>query len=518
MPISIPSEDQVAAICIAYFAAKPKLKGAPLSESSLLGGMARSLAQTISAVLQAVQDCDYDSLPQVIYQGGTPTTPTSSTALDNWAVTLGLPSNRGAGVYGRNGQSGAIGGTVTPSGSAGVIVPPGTQLIDVATNSVTLQVTDGFTLPVSSSIAVNAVTLGSVGNLQAGALLRWVSPPTGLASTVTLGKSLSGGAELESDVALALRILARLQNPPKAGTPSDWRNWAQSATDSSGVSLNIARAYVYPLRDGSGSVTIVPLLAGSGQGRDPGNPDTTIPGKVQTYLNSLRIATDTVYVVRPYFPGGSGLSIVVRCRPAVGYVYDWDDSSVGGTSVASYGANYIVISTLTPTNLVSAMGNTPRIQLQITGQTLPWIGRVTNYTDNSPIGGQATLTLDSTPPGTPTLMYAGGPAVLPVATAILGYVDSLGPSLQSGYADPGDSWSDTCSVGGIADAALDAVGSDGRRCLTLAPNVGNDSSASIGVAITVGGTTAAADIQAQDFWPTFGPQLLTAASILVIKG
>ena len=108
MPISVYSEDQVFAIAVAFLAAKPKLKGAPLTEMSFLGGQARSLAQVISAVLQSVQDADYDSLPQVIYQSGVATTPTSSAALDNWAVALGLSSNLGAGVYGRNGKSAAI--------------------------------------------------------------------------------------------------------------------------------------------------------------------------------------------------------------------------------------------------------------------------------------------------------------------------------------------------------------------------------------------------------------------------
>ena len=233
MPIVVYTEDQVFAIAVAFFAAKPKLKGAPLTEMSFLGGQARSLAQVISSVLQSVQDCDYDSLPQVIYQSGVATTPTSTAALDNWAVTLGLPSNLGAGVYGRNGKSAAVapGANGSATGTPGINVTTGTTLIDVATSQVTLKLRTGFTMPGGGSqpITIDAVTTGSVGNLQAGTVLRWVSPPAGLASTITLtavsgGPPLLGGSDSESDVSLALRILARLQNPPKGGTPSDWRD------------------------------------------------------------------------------------------------------------------------------------------------------------------------------------------------------------------------------------------------------------------------------------------------------
>ncbi len=524
MPISIYTEDQVFAIAVAFFAAKPKLRGAPFTEMSFLGGQARSLAQVISSVLQSVQDADYDSLPQVIYQSGVATTPTSTAALDNWAVALGLPSNLGAGVYGRNGKAAAVatGSNATATGTPGITVSTGTTLIDVATGQVTLKLRAGFTMPGggSQAVTIDSVTTGLVGNLQAGAVLRWVSPPGGLASTITLtavsgGPPLLGGSDSESDVALALRILARLQNPPKGGTASDWRYWTQSATDSNGVSLNILRAYVFPLRDATGSVTIVPLLAGSGTGRIPSN---TVIGQVLTFLNSLRIVTDTAYVKAATYT--SNLSIVVRIRPATGYANDWDDAGISA-SVVSVTTNQIVISSLTPTALNAAVtaGNSARVQLQISGTPLPFVANVTAFQDNYPIGGQATLTLSAAPAGTPTLMYAAGSATLPIATAVLSYVDNLGPSTASGFADPNDSWEDTVSVGRIAQTALDTVGADGRRCLIYAPNVGNDPSQSIGVSIAVGvGTPAALDIPTLDNVPGSGPQIAVCGSVLVLKG
>src|SRR5262249_14735386 len=152
--------------------------------------------------------------------------------------------------------------------------------------------------------------------------------------------------------------------------------------------------------------------------------------KIRNYLNSVKIATDTVYVERPTI--ASGLSIVVQGRPAVGYEYDWDDGG-SGTSVVSQTTNQIVINTVIPIALSNALAlsGPPRIQLQLTGLPLPLVCRVTAYIDDSPMSGQATLTLDATPAVLPTTMYAGGSAVIPVATALLNYVDNLGPSKQS---------------------------------------------------------------------------------------
>ncbi len=526
MPISVYTEDEIFNLAVAFFAAKPKLQNAPTTEASLLGGHARSLAQLLGAVLQSVKDCDYDSLPQVQYTGGVATTPTSSQALSDWAVTLGLPSNRGAGVYGRNGQSAATGGQSPPSGAGavtgtpGLIIPTGATLTDAATGRVVVKLRAGFTMPMSGlqpSCIFDAVTLGAAGNLPVGTTLRWTSPPPGLTATCALSSALAGGVEVETDIALALRILNRLQNPPKGGTANDWRVWAESAVDAYGAPLGIVRAYVFPIRRAVGSVSVVPLLAGSGTGRDPG---ATIAALLVAYLNTKRIATDTVYVERPSFPADSELTIICRVSPAAGYAYDWLDSSSTGVAVASVSTNTIVLSSLTPADLATQItaGAKPRVQLKITGQALPTVLRATGFVNDSPMGGQATITLESAPVGTPTRMFAAGSGVTPIAIALLNSIDAVGPSTQSGFGDPDDLWSDVVSIGALAQVALDTVGTDGRRCARYVPNAGADPSASVGISIAVGGGAAAtADVEMVDNVPNAGPQIPVVASILVVK-
>ena len=276
------------------------------------------------------------------------------------------------------------------------------------------------------------------------------------------------------------------------------------------MSLGVARGYVFPLRDATGSVTLIPLLAGSGAARIP---SSTVLAQIQTYLNSLRIATDTAYVKAA--TASANLAIVVRVRPATGYQNDWDDGGYS-TYVISCTGNQIVINTTTPANLAAAVtaGSSARVQLQIPGTALPLVTSVTAYADNVPSGGYATLTLATAPTATPSYMFAAGNATLQVATAVLSYVDSVGPSTASGFADPNDSWEDTVSIGRIAQSALDAVGADGRRCLIFAPNVGNDPSASVGVSIN----GSAADVPMLDYVPGSGPQIPVCTSVPRTQG
>ncbi len=518
MPISVYSEDQIFEIAVAAFARQPTLAKLPVGESSYLGQKARSLAQLLAQVLGTVKAADNDSLPVVTYTSGVPSTSASTLALDNWAFTLGLPSNRGLGQFGRNGAQAATGGTAQAVGTAGLILVAGLVLTDLS-GTVSFQLRTGVTIPISGTIGivVDAVTVGKAGNLASGTKLRWQSPPPGLATVTTLTGAVSGGYDQEDDVHLALRIISFLQDPPQGGTATDIRRWAEAATDSDGRSVGVVRAYVYPLRDGVGSVAVVPLLGGSGAGRDPG---ATKAAQIQAYIDARRIATDTITVLRPQLPAGKKLTLTLRVKPAAGYAWDWEYGGLSTPVVSAVGTT-LIINTLTPVPLATAInnGSKPRIQL-IGGSPIPQVVRVLSFTDNLPLGGQATLVVDSTLSGAPTEMYPAGGAVLPVALAVQSLLDTvIGPSRASGYAAPLDTWQDVVSVAAIAQTALDAVGADGQRALVLLPNAGADPSASVGVSIAIGvGLATTRDYQLEDATPGLGPQIPEVAQIVVLEG
>lgn len=517
MAITVYSEQETFELAIAYF--QKAYKGAALGENSFLGDLARATAQLAGAIQAAQLAADKDAVPgTTVDLDGVVKARCSSAALDAWAFVYGLPTNRGPGKYGRNGAQAATGGAGPVLGVPGTIVPAGSLLIDPS-GLVVLQLAAGVVIPGSGTIqgVFNATTPGAASNLPVGTKLTWQSPVMGLDPSVTLGTALKNGFDVEDDVALVLRLLRRLQNPPKGGTASDYREWAEAATDAGGALLGISRAYVYPHRSGIGSVDVVVTQDGSGASRDPGAAKAAA---VQAYLDARRIATDTVYVVRPRFPAGERLSIVCKVVAREHYTWDWDDAAPG-LVVSGTGTSLILSSSAPPASLRLAIDNAtkPRIQLPIPAfSPLPVQRRVLSYAVDTPTAGQCTLTLEAALPAAApggALVYAGGGAVDPVAVAVLGYVNSIGPSNQSGYADPRDSWDTVTAVSRIAQSAIDAADVDGSKVVVYSPMVG----VGVGVTIAVGADPPdAEDVPLYDNVPGQGPQMPEVVTILVVRG
>ena len=113
-----------------------------------------------------------------------------------------------------------------------------------------------------------------------------------------------------------------------------------------------------------------------------------------------------------------------------------------------------------------------------------------------------------TAPTNGDVVYAGGPAVDTVAAAILSYVDSLGPSRVSGYADSVSPWQDTVEIAQLIRICLDAAASDGTKMLS---NILWNGTQAL---VTINGTTA--DVQGTDD-PVNGPELLYCGHVAVTQ-
>ena len=532
MSITIPREDEVLSLALAFFAdahRDPLTGRSPqLGPRSFLGHEARALAQLVGEVLAAVRAADDDGVPGGVYVDaqGVTRTRNSSKALDDWAFDLGLPSN--VADFGRNGAQPARGGGATAAGTPGLMVAAGAGLTDNS-GQVELVLRTGFTMPALGSVgvALDAVTPGAAGNLAAGTPLRWTSPPPGLASTLTLAAPLRDGYDAESDVALALRIVRFMQAAVEGGTASDYRRWAESAEDGSGALVGVARAFVYPLRDGTGSVTVVPVLGGSGSARDPG---ATKRAQIQAWVDARRIASDTAYVVRPYFNTATEqLVVAVRVVEAPAFPFDWVADPALPIKVVSGAAStdqLVVDQSPLPGALALAVaaGKKPRVAFCIpTYGAVPLVAAVTGVAADTPTAGQSTLTLDAKLPVNALALadvLPASDATIPVALAVLAYTDSVGPSRASGFADPADYWADRLTVGGVAEAALSARDpATGARCLAWSPLVGNPAGTTEpGVTVKVGAAAESTDdYQLHDNVPDRGPQLPNVAQILVRK-
>lgn len=497
---------------LAFF--RNRFPGRDTHPESFLGKAARALARTISYLLVSLQSVDQDAVPSQ---------KTSRTALNNMAFAYGIPSN--AGGYGSNGAVAATGGVATLTGTNGTVFPNGTLF--TAPDGVTiLQLSGAQTIPGnppgSGSISGNiiAVTAGSAGNLPANTLITLQGSISGADSSFTLTTGLSGGLDSEANLPLLNRILGRWQNAPKGGASPDYRAWAEGVA-------GVSRAYVYLKRSGSGSVDIVITSASSGLGRDPGATVATNVGNIingnpsaNPPIIGLRPVTASgTNVRRPYMP--SGLAIRVRVITSQNkYAFDW---SLGASTltVASWSSPTLTMNQALPASLTAAIDTynaspstvqPPRLQVIATGMPSPGIATPVNVIGYN--AGTKTLTLQTpipsawTAPSPGDSVYPYGPAVPIVAAGssaaviagIQGYVDSLGPSRQSGYANPLDVWIDTASFIALGEVALDATDTDGlTRPVSRV------------LAATINGS--AQDVQATD--TLSGIQLLYCASIAV---
>jgi uncharacterized phage protein gp47/JayE len=441
-------------------------------------------AQSVSRNVPPQDDSDYD-------------------ALANWAFDFGLSD--GDGGYGPKVATVATGLEGTATGTPGSPIADGTVLI--ANDGVTLFAVDGAVVVGvggTVTVAFNATTTGIAGNLEAGDTVQFVSPPGGVAATVTVTTGATNGTDKEEKGALLTRLLGYLQNPPRAITPHDIRSIVE------GIS-GIDRCYVYPLRGGSGTFFAVATQAGTGQTRRAAT--AYITEAQETIDEDRNVTVEEAIVSQPYMPNGQGKAIVLRVTPAsTAFAFDWSSFS-GAFNVAVYAAGPPAIITLNaaaPADLQAAIAayiagtrtDPPKLQIQTTGVVLPQQIGVVAYN-----AGTFACTLDDLPddwtvPTVGDLIFGGGPVVDTIAQDVLDLVDDLGPSTESGYNDTAsDFWISTLYIDQLRRVALDATDEDGTRMIVAFPT-----------APTIDGV--ATDVSATDTGIN-APGMIYASSILV---
>jgi hypothetical protein len=499
MPITIYTEQEISAQTLAFL--RNRFPNRDTSTESFIGKLARTFAMVALGIQKSALDADNDAVPS---------SKTSTARLDEFAYVFGVLADT-AGNYGRKGATVAGGGVGTITGTKATVYTAGSLL--VGPDGVTLfKLNSNVTIPGIppgvGSVTGNftAVTPGTVGNISVGSVLTWSNPPGGSDSTVLVTSAFTGATDVESDQELLTRILLRLQNPPKGGVATDYRTWAEAV---SGVS----RAYVYPLRGGFGTVHVVITGEGSGTARDPGSSTKT---DVDNYINGSltqegqRPVTNQGYTTYRPFLAATGESIKTRVIPhGLSNVFDWINGGAPLNITAYTPPVGVVPAKLTvdvvPATLASAIaaGRKPRLQIECVAPGNPvnqqvrataFVGLVLDLENPLPTGFFA--------PSAADLVYPGGPIVDQIYKAQQTYIDSLGPSRQSGYYDPNDAWDDTIAVSRLIQVALDQVDSAGNRLASSAINGGT----------TINGATV--DLEATDVTVN-GPALLYAKHITV---
>jgi uncharacterized phage protein gp47/JayE len=199
--------------------------------------------------------------------------------LDRHASEYGVPRLEATAAQGDIQVSGMIGSTVNT----------GDKL--KSTNGVFYSVDLGVTLVATTAIiSVTADSFGSQTNQDSGAILTFVSPPSGINSQATVqAGTLLGGADREGDEALRERVLFRKRNPIQCGAPSDYIQWALQVPD-------VTRAYVYPKENGLGTVVVRFMMDDK---YTDGIPLAGDVANVQAYIETLMPAQVALTVEAP---------------------------------------------------------------------------------------------------------------------------------------------------------------------------------------------------------------------------
>lgn len=199
--------------------------------------------------------------------------------LARWANILGKPQD----------QAVASSGQVVCAGSETTVIPAGTVLVRSDTTqyvtSADATITNGSATPM-----VVASVPAAAGDCPAGMTLTFASPIAGINATATVGAGgIGGGADVEGIDAWRARVLARLQMPPRAGTKSDYEEWALEVP-------GITRAWCSPMELGPGTVTVRVMTDNA-----PDGPfaDATAVAAVLAYLQSVCPVDATPYVFTP---------------------------------------------------------------------------------------------------------------------------------------------------------------------------------------------------------------------------
>jgi hypothetical protein len=479
-----------------------------------------------------------------------PSADSSDQGLTDCSVAIGL--SNGAGGYGPRGATFAQGFTAYLTGDVGTAYAGGVGGQQAIAGGITLLLRTSVTIPGASGTGQIEATwdadpstpasAGEVGNLQPGTVLTLLSPPLGSDEQITL---LTGpavpGQNAEAPAALLLRIQAKMQRPPNGGNGTDYQEWMEGATTSTGSPLTQAQlyGYVYPNYYGTGSPLGVILQSGSGTGRKVSAAILTaeavyIIGSESQEGRSL--AAEEATFLTGYMPPERALYGRVRCIPSKSaFNFDWargaTSYTVNSITVAGLpgwatlaGANVVLeLNTLAPVSLKDAIGaaSEPRIQVDtrsgvaFLGPVVPEQWPCLAYKDAA---GKTSLALRV--PSVPNFalwvqfgnaVYSGGPIVTPVAANILATVDSplSGPSRQNGLADRAQLWQDVVGVTTLSTAAENTLDSDDVTKLVARCIAG-------GVVIGIGptGTPSAQDVTASDNTIN-GPEVLYMGRVLV---
>ena len=259
-----------------------------------------------------------------------------------------------------------------------------------------------------SLVGIIAIDTGPATRLTAGEVLIWEVTPPGLENEVKLVANLDDGGESREQIGpFRGRVLNRIAQPAMGGNANDWRNFVlQSAPF-------IADAYVWPNRNGRGSVDVAGLKTGSGSARLLDASERAI---ILAHVESQRPVSAAARVLE-VVTQPLAVSVVLVPESGVRFARDWDDSAPILVAVWVPAERRLEFIATRPPSIAPGhrlvVGGTSGVELEIES-----LSGVRSVIVKDPLG---------VTPSVGQQVFSGGSIVTPVRNAILAHFDGLGP-------------------------------------------------------------------------------------------
>lgn len=338
------------------------------------------------------------------------------TELDRWLAIAGLTRRgataaTGAAILRVTGSAGSsVAGTETLTAPSGITYTPGTGTIPGGGSFI--------------DVGLTANTPGSDGLLNEDDTVQFNTPPAGIDETATiLFNMVDGGEDVESDGEARVRLLQRLAQAAAGGNNQDYKDFVIEAND------DAKTQYVYPNRNGLGSVDVAALKAGQGtvrllDGAERAALLTAIEPSVPVNLNSadatIRIleVTDTVQDVDTLLVPESGQE----------NEFDWNDAVPPIVLTYDSGTRLLTFTLARPTTMQAGH--------RISFDTATGDGAEAVIESLSGSDAVVLVNSPSVVPVATDAAYSGGPLVQPARANILALLNSLGPTVGDfGFGD-----------------------------------------------------------------------------------
>lgn len=195
---------------------------------------------------------------------------------------------RQAGLFGlAKNPAGYAHATITATGTDTTVIPAGSVLLRADGAEYTTD-EDAAIAGVDCDVAVTASLAGADGTLEAGVVLSFQSPISGIDATATVSTNDEDGTDEETTDELRVRVLERWAEPAHGGNVPDYVAWAKEVP-------GITRAWVTPLGLGPGTV-VVRFVRDNDENPIPDSGEVTT---LQAHLDEVKPAHAAVTAFAP---------------------------------------------------------------------------------------------------------------------------------------------------------------------------------------------------------------------------